>query len=222
MAEQIQLERDLRLVELTGGRYHAAHISTGAAVAAIRRAKRAGLPVTCDTAPPYFTLNETSIDGYRTHAKLSPPLRSEEDRAAIVLGLRDGTIDAIVSDHAPVDEDEKRVPFASAVPGAVGLETLLPLTLGLYHRGELPLLAALRAVTEAPAQILRLPAGRLAIGASADLVLFDLDRPWRIDAKNFRSSAINTPFDGMPVQGKALRSFVAGRLVYSEPAAGVV
>jgi dihydroorotase len=213
-AELILLERDLRLVELTGGRYHASLISTAAAVHAIAAAKTRGLPVTCDTAPPYFTLNESAIDGYSTDARLSPPLRSEADRQAIVEGLKNGTIDAITSDHAPVDQDEKRVPFIAATPGAIGLETLLPLVLGLYHRGEMSLLAALRAVTQAPAQILRLPVGRLAIDSAADLILFDLDKPWRIERAKLRSTATNTPFDGAPVQGKVLKTFVAGRLVY--------
>ncbi|HTH98624.1 MAG TPA: dihydroorotase [Stellaceae bacterium] len=218
VAELMMLERDLRLVELTGGRYHAAHISTAGAVEAIRQAKAKGLPVTCDTTPPYFTLNETAIDGYSTHAKLSPPLRSETHRRAVLQGLADGTIDAIASDHAAVDEDEKRVPFTSATPGAVGLETLLPLSLGLYHRGEMPLQLVLRALTQGPADILRLPVGRLSLGAIADLVLFDLDRPWRIDAGQFHSGATNTPFHGLPVQGKVVATFVGGRQTYSETA----
>ena len=213
-AELILLERDLHLVELTGGRYHASLISTAAAVNAIAAAKARGLPVTCDTAPPYFTLNEQAIDGYSTEARLSPPLRSETDRRAIVEGLKNGTIDAITSDHAPVDQDEKRVPFVDATPGAVGLETLLPLVLGLYHRGEMSLLGALRAITQAPAQILRLPVGRLAIDSAADLVLFDPDIPWRLARSKFKTTANNTPFDGMPVQGKAIKTFVAGRLVF--------
>ncbi len=213
-AELILLERDLRLVELTGGRYHASLISTAAAVQAIATAKTRGLPVTCDTAPPYFTLNESAIDGYSTDARLSPPLRSENDRKAIIEGLKNGTIDAITSDHAPVDQDEKRVPFIAATPGAIGLETLLPLVLGLYHRGEMSILAALRAVTQAPAQILRLPVGRLAIDSAADLVLFDLDMPWRVGRSRLRAAATNTPFEALPVQGKALKTFVAGRLVF--------
>jgi len=213
-AELILLERDLRLVELTGGRYHASLISTAAAVAAIATAKSRGLPVTCDTAPPYFALNEGAIDGYSTDARLSPPLRSEADRRAIVEGLKNGTIDAITSDHAPVDQDEKRVPFVAATPGAVGLETLLPLTMGLYQRGDMSLLSALRAITQAPAQILRLPVGRLAIDSAADLILFDPDLPWRITRPKLRGTAANTPFDGTPVHGKVFKTFVAGRLVY--------
>jgi dihydroorotase len=223
-AEIMMIERDLHLVELTGGRYHAAHISTGAAVAAIRKAKARGLPVTCDTAPQYFTLNETAIGNYRTFAKLSPPLRSENDRLAVVEGLKDGTIDAIASDHAPRDQDAKRLPYASAAPGMVGLETLLPLSLALYHDVGLPLLKVLRKLTQGPADILRLPIGRLAVGAPADLVLFDLERPWRIDAGKFVSKARNTLFDGHPVQGKVLRTFVAGRMAHvatDVPGAGI-
>ena len=159
IAELIMVERDLRLVEITGARYHAAHVSTAAAIEAIRRAKAQGLPVTCDTAPPYFVLNETAIGDYRTFAKLSPPLRSERDRRAVIEGLRDGTIDAIASDHAPWDQDSKRLPFSSAAYGIVGLETLLPLSLELYHNRHLDLLdvdaAAVREPGADPA-----PAGR--------------------------------------------------------------
>src|SRR5205814_6799126 len=130
--------------ELTGARYHVAHVSTAAAIDAIRRGKAAGLPVTCDTAPPYFALNETAIGDYRTFAKLSPPLRSEADRRAVVEGLGDGTIDAIASDHAPWDQDSKRLPFSSAACGIVGLETLLPLSLELYHNRHMSLTEVLR------------------------------------------------------------------------------
>jgi dihydroorotase len=219
-AELIMIERDLRLVELTGARYHVAHVSTGAAVEAIHRAKARGLPVTCDTAPAYFTLNETAIGEYRTYAKLSPPLRSEEDRRAIVEGLRDGTIDAIASDHRAEDQDAKRLPFAAAKPGIVGLETLLPLALGLHHGQGIPLLDVLRKLTQAPADILHLPVGRLAVGAAADLVLFDLETPWRIKASQFKSHTRNTPFDLHPVQGRVLRTFVAGRMAHVAPEAG--
>jgi dihydroorotase len=213
-AEVMMVERDLRLVEITGARYHAAHVSTAAAIEAIRAAKQRGLPVTCDTAPPYFALNETAVGEYRTFAKLSPPLRGEWDRRAVVEGLRDGTIDAIASDHAPHDQDSKRLPFTSAESGIIGLETLLPLSLELYHNGHLPLISLLRALTCAPADILRLPAGRLAIGAPADFVVFDLDRPWQIAEDDFRSKSKNSPFDGRPVQGRAIKTIVGGRVVY--------
>jgi dihydroorotase len=214
VAELIMVERDLRLVEMTGARYHVAHVSTAAAIDAIRLAKRRGLPVTCDTAPPYFALNETAVGDYRTYAKLSPPLRSEWDRRAVIAGLKDGTIDAIASDHAPWDQDSKRLPFASAASGILGLETLLPLSLELYHNGHLTLLDLLRRLSLGPATILGLPAGRLEIGAPADLVLFDLERPWRIAVAKFLSKSKNSPFDGRPVQGYALKTFVAGRLVF--------
>ena len=214
-AEVMMVERDLRLVEITGARYHVAHVSTGAAIDAIRSAKARGLPVTCDTAPPYFALNETAVGEYRTFAKLSPPLRDETDRRAVVAGLRDGTIDAIASDHSPHPQDSKRLPFASAEAGIVGLETLLLLTLELVHNGHVTLLQALRALSQRPAEILRLPAGRLAEGATADLVLFDLDRPGRIEIDKFRSKSKNSPFDGRPVQGRVLRTMVEGRLVFT-------
>jgi dihydroorotase len=215
-AEVIMIERDLRLVEITGGRYHVAHISTGAGIEAIRRAKAQGLPVTCDTAPPYFALNETAIGDYRTFAKLSPPLRGEWDRRAVVEGLRDGTIDAIASDHAPWGQDSKRLPFSSAAYGIVGLETLLPLSLELYHNGHLGLLEVIQRLTSNPASILRLPVGRLAPGAPADLVVFDPDLSWRISTDDFRSKSKNAPFDGRPVRGRVRRTIVDGRTIFRE------
>jgi dihydroorotase len=214
LAEVIMVERDLRLVALTGARYHAAHLSTAAAVAAIRQAKAAGLAVSCDTAPPYFALNETAIGDYRTFAKLSPPLRSEADRQAVVAGLADGTIDAIASDHAPWDQDSKRLPFSSASCGIVGLETLLALSLELYHNRHLSLLEVLRRLTQAPAHLLGLEAGRLAPGRPADLVVFDPDAPWRIDTEAFHSKSKNAPFDGRPVQGRVARTIVDGREIF--------
>jgi dihydroorotase len=213
-AEAIMVERDLRLCETTGGRLHFAHVSTEAAIEAIRAAKRRRLSVTCDTAPHYFALNETAVGDYRTFAKVSPPLRSEWDRRAVIAGLKDGTIDAIASDHSPHDQESKRLPFALAASGIIGLETLLPLTLELYHNGHLALLEALRPLTQRPAEILRLPAGRLAVGAAADLVVFDLDRPWRIDVDALRSKSKNAPYDGRPVQGRVLRTVIAGRSVF--------
>ena len=214
MAEIIMIERDLRLVEITGARFHIAHVSTAGGIDAIRRAKAAGLPVTCDTAPPYFALNETAIGDYRTFAKLSPPLRSEADRRAAVAGIADGTIDAIASDHAPWDQDSKRLPFSSAACGIVGLETLLPLSLELYHNRHLELIEVLRRLTINPARILGLDVGRLVPGSPADLVLFDPDMPWRIDTERFRSKSKNAPFDGRPVQGHAVQTIVDGRTIF--------
>jgi len=217
MAEVIMVERDLRLVEITGARYHVAHVSTAAAIEAIRQAKAQDLRVTCDTAPAYFVLNETAIGDYRTFAKLSPPLRSERDRRAVIEGLRDGTIDAIASDHAPWDQDSKRLPFSSAAYGIVGLETLLPLSLELYHNRHLDLLGLLRLLTVNPAGILRLPVGRLAVGAPADLVLFDPDLAWRICPDEFRSKSKNAPFDERPVQGRVQLTIVDGRTIFRHP-----
>jgi dihydroorotase len=214
MAEVIMLERDLRLVEITGARYHAAHVSTEDGVAAIRKAKALGLPVTCDTAPPYFVLNETAIGDYRTFAKLSPPLREESDRQAVVDGIVDGTIDAIASDHSPWDQDSKRLPFSSASAGIVGLETLLALALELYHGGRLSLIEVLRRLTVNPASILGLDVGTLKEGAPADLVLFDPDFAWRINTDALRSKSKNAPFDGRPVQGQVMRTIVDGRTIF--------
>lgn len=217
-AEVMMVERDLRLVELTGGRYHVAHVSTAAAIDAIRGAKARGLTVTCDTAPHYFTLNESAVGDYRTFAKVSPPLRSEDDRRAVVEGLKDGTIDAIASDHAPQDQDSKRLPFIQAENGIVGLETLLPLSLGLYHRGEMSLLDVLSRMTAGPADILGLNEGKLSKGAPCDLVLFDPDTPWRIDPGSLRSKSKNSPFENHPVQGRALRTVVGLRTAFDRAA----
>ncbi|TAL03977.1 MAG: dihydroorotase, partial [Rhodospirillaceae bacterium] len=203
-----------RLVAMTGARYHAAHISTSDSVEIIARAKARGLPVTCDTAPFYFALNELAVGDYRTFAKLSPPLRSEDDRRAIVDGLKNGVIDAIASDHSPQDQDSKRLPFPQAAFGGSGLETLLAVTLDLVHNGELSLSEALRRLTYAPAQLLGLEAGTLTKGHKADLVIFDPDRAWKIIADDFRSKSKNSPFDGRPVQGQVLRTVIDGRTVF--------
>ena len=213
-AEVIIIDRDLRLVERSGTPYHVAHLSTAAAVDAVRAAKARGLPVTCATAPHYFTLDETACDDYRTFAKVRPPLRSAADRAAICAGLADGTIDAIVSDHAPHDQDSKRTTFAQAAFGIIGLETMLPLALALVHDGHLSLPELLRRLGATPARLLGLEQGRLAKGAPADLVLFDLDTPWSIDVSALRSKSLNAPYDGRPVRGRALRTVVGGRTVF--------
>lgn len=215
-AEIIMLERDIRLAEMSGGRYHAAHISTSDSVAIIAAAKDKGLKVTCDTAPFYFALNELSVGDYRTFAKLSPPLRSEEDRVAITEGLRSGVIDAIASDHAPQDQDSKRLPFPQAAFGGSGLETLLAVSLDLYHNGNLSLLEVLRRLTTAPANLLGLDAGQLTKGHKADLMIFDPDEGWKVIADDFRSKSKNSPFDGRPVQGRVFRTVVDGRIVFDD------
>lgn len=219
-AEVMMIERDLHLVRMSGARYHVAHVSTAAAVEAIRRAKQEGLRVTCDTAPPYFSLNENEIGDYRTFAKLSPPLRGESDRRAVAAAVAEGIIDCIASDHAPHDVESKRVPFVQAAAGIVGLETLLPVSLELYHKGSLSLLDLLKCLTNRPAEILGLPQGRLAKGAPADMVLIDLDKPRRIDVASFKSKSKNSPYDGRPVQGAVLQTFVDGRLVFAADGEG--
>ncbi|NBB83975.1 MAG: amidohydrolase family protein [Alphaproteobacteria bacterium] len=218
VAEVIQVERDLRLVAATGARYHVAHATTPEALDAIRAAKRAGLSVTCDVAPPYFALTEVDVGDYRTFAKLSPPLRDDLDRRALVDAIADGTVDVIASDHWPQDQDSKRLPFAQAEPGVVGLETLLPLALELYHQERISLIDLLEKLTSRPADLLRLPVGRLSAGAPADLVLFDPDAPGRIDVEQFRSKSKNSPFDGRPVMGRVLRTVVDGRTVFTAAA----
>lgn len=214
-AEIIMIERDLRLVELTGARLHFAHVTTAESVRLIRQAKDRGLPITCDTAPHYFTLTENEVEDYRTFAKVSPPLRNEADRWAVMDGLADGTIDVIASDHMPQDQDHKRLPFAQASFGVVGLETLLPLALELHFEGAMSLLEVLATVTCKPAAILGLPVGRLAVGAPADLVTVDLDARWTVAPDSFRSKSKNSLFEDREVRGRAARTIVDGRVVWS-------
>ncbi|RYJ00517.1 MAG: dihydroorotase [Acetobacteraceae bacterium] len=213
-AESMMVARDIALARLTGGHVHFAHVSTGAALALIRAAKAEGLAVTCDTAPPYFDLNETAIGDWRTYAKLSPPLRPDADRLAVVAALADGTIDAIASDHQPRDADDKRLPFAQAEAGGAGLATLLGVTLARVHGGDLTLLQALDLLTARPAALLGLPVGRLAKGAAADLVLFALDRGWQVKAGALPGKAQNSPFDGRALEGIVLGTWKAGRRVF--------
>jgi dihydroorotase len=213
-AETIMVERDLRIAEMTGGRYHASSISTAESVEAVRRAKAKGLNVSCAVAPYHFSLNDAEVGPYRTFAKVAPPLRGEMDRQAIVEGLADGTIDVIASHHRPEDPEGKRLPFAQAAFGAVGLETLLAISLDLYHADRLTLLDLVARLSLRPAELLGLPQGRLAKGAPADLILFDPNAPWRVDAVAFQSKSKNTPFDGRPVQGRVLRTVVAGVTIH--------
>jgi len=214
LAEVMLVERDIRLVEMTGGRLHLSKISTAESVKVIAAAKARGLKITCDTAPPYFALNDLAVGDYRTFGKLVPPLRCEADRVAVVEGLRSGTIDAIVSDHRPQDQDSKRVPFAQAEPGGVGLETLLPVSLELMHNGQLTLPQLFQRLSSAPAQLFNLPGGKLAKGAPADLVLFDADFAWQVDRDDLWSKTKNSPFDERPVQGQVMATIVGGRTIY--------
>ena len=213
-AEPILVARDIRLARLTGGTVHFAHVSTGEALELIRRAKEDGLAVTCDTAPPYFDLNETAIGDFRTYAKLSPPLRPDADRRAVCAALADGTVDAVASDHQPRDADDKRLPFALAAPGGAGLATLLGVTLAQVHGNGLPLMRALDLLTARPARLLGVDAGRLAKGAPADLCLFDPERIWKVEAGLLPGKAQNTPFDGRALEGRVLGTWKAGRRVF--------
>ncbi len=213
-AEALMVARDIALARLTGGAVHFAHVSTAAALELIRRAKHEGLRITCDTAPPYFDLNETAIGNWRSYAKLSPPLRADADRQAVAAALADGTIDAVASDHQPRDPDDKRLPFAQAAPGGAGLATLLGITLAQVHNGTIPLPRALAMLTAAPARILGLSCGTLAKGAAADLTLFDPERAWRVTAGALPGRAQNTPFDGRALEGRVLGTWKAGRQVF--------
>jgi dihydroorotase len=212
-AEAILVARDIRLAALTGGAVHFAHVSTAEALALIRHAKADGIAVTCDTAPPYFDLNETAIGDFRTYAKLSPPLRKEADRMAVVAALADGTIDAIASDHQPRDADDKRQPFAQATPGGAGLTTLLGITLAQVHKGALPLAQAIELLTAKPAMLLGIDAGRLRKGGAADLCLFHPDRIWQVEAGKLPGKAQNTPFDGRALEGVVLGTWKTGQRV---------
>jgi dihydroorotase len=213
-AETVMLERDIRLVRLTGGRYHAAMISCADSAEIVRAAKARGLPVTCGVSINHLALNENDIGDYRTFLKLSPPLRHEDDRQAMIEALADGTIDVIVSDHNPQDVETKRLPFSEAANGAVGLETLLSAALRLVHAGRISLPGLLRALSTRPAEVLGLPGGRLAVGAPADLIVFDPDAPYVLDKRQLRSLSKNTPFDEARLEGQVTTTMVAGRIVF--------
>ncbi|ETX27598.1 dihydroorotase [Roseivivax isoporae] len=214
MAERMGLDRDIALVEMTGVRLHADQITTARALPALERAKRNGFDVTAGTSMHHLTLNEMDVADYRTFFKVKPPLRSEDDRQAVIEAVRSGLIDTISSMHTPQDEESKRLPFEEAASGAVGLETMLPVLLRLYHSGDLDLPVLFRALALNPARRLGLDGGRLAVGAPADLVLFDADKPFVLDRFGLRSKSKNTPFDGARLQGKVLKTFVAGSVVY--------
>jgi dihydroorotase len=215
MAERIGLDRDIALVEMTGARYHADQITTIRALPALQRAKRNGLDVTAGVSIHHLTLNELDVADYRTFFKVKPPLRSEDDRLAMIEAVGSGLIDIISSMHTPQDEESKRLPFEEAASGAVALETLLPAALRLYHADQLDLPTLFRAMSLNPATRLGLPCGRLSVGAPADLVLFDADIPFVMDRFALRSKSGNTPFDGQRMQGKVLSTYVAGQEIYA-------
>ncbi|MDO5621467.1 MAG: dihydroorotase [Paracoccus sp. (in: a-proteobacteria)] len=214
MAEVMGLDRDLALVAMTGARYHADQITIAASLPTLRRARQAGLDVTAGISIHHLTLNEYDVGGYRSFFRFTPPLRAEDDRMAMVQAIADGDIDVIASFHTPQDEESKRLPFESAAPGAVGLQTLLPAALRLYHQGGLSLPQLWRAMALNPAQRLGLPQGRLSIGAPADLVLFDPDAPFVLDRFSLLSKSKNTPFDGARMQGRVRGTWVGGQQVY--------
>jgi dihydroorotase len=213
-AEEVMVARDIALLERTGGRLHIAHASAAGTVELVRQAKRRGLPVTAEATPHHFTLDETAVGEYDTNAKMNPPLRSREDVAAVVAGLRDGAIDAIASDHAPHHRDEKEVEFEQAAHGVVGLETALALALRLVGEADLPIETVIRAMSAAPARILGVPGGALEVGAVGDLTLIDPQCTWEVNPDAFRSKSRNTPFGGWRLSGAARATIVGGRVVW--------
>ncbi|MDP4891230.1 dihydroorotase [Cypionkella sp.] len=214
MAERIGLDRDIGLVEMTGVRYHADQITTARSLPALERAKANGFAITAGVSIHHLTLNEMDLGDYRTFFKFTPPLRSEEDRLAMVQAVAEGLIDIIGSFHTPADEESKRLPFEDAASGAVGLETLLPAALRLYHADQIDLPSLFRALALNPANLLGLPQGRLALGAPADLVLFDPYAPSLLDRSRLHSKSKNTPFDGCRMEGRVLATYVGGAQVY--------
>ena len=214
VAERIMLERDLALAELTGARLLVDQITTGDACERLAAAQARGVRATASASINHLTFNELDVGDYRTFYRLDPPLRAEADRQALIAALASGRVEIVTSAHTPQPAEEKRLPFAEASPGAVGLETLLPALLSLHHDGSVPLLTLLKAVTCAPADLLGLPCGRLAKGAPADLILLDLDAPRRIDADRLLSKSKNSPFDGRLVQGEVKLTLADGRVVH--------
>lgn len=214
-AEALAVARDVRLAAATGARLHIRQVTTAESIDIVRRAKARGVRVTCGVTPGHMLLNDQATLGYRSFARLSPPLRIESDRLAVLDGLVDGTIDVIASGHDPRTQEDKRLPFADAAPGMVGAETLLALALSPVHDGRIELPALLARLTSNPARLFGLPGGRLAPGEPADLMLFDPSSPWRVDADRMAASSDNTPFDGMPVQGRVLMTVKGGEIFRS-------
>ena len=215
IAETIMIERDIRLVEATGARYHIAQISSRKSIEIVRQAKDKGLPVTCGVSSNHLMLNQNDVENYRTFAKLMPPLRTEEDRQALIEAIADGTIDVIVSGHNPQGEDAKRRPFGEAEFGSIGVETLLAAGLTLHHEVKVPLTRLIEAMSTTPSRLLGLSAGTLSIGHPADLILIDIDAPWIVDADNLHSRSRNAAIEGRKVQGKVTETIVSGKTVFS-------
>jgi dihydroorotase len=213
-AETVILERDIRLASLSRARYHAASITCAESLDVLRRAKEGGLAVTAAASVNHLTLNELDIGSYRTFFKVSPPLRAEQDRFALVEALAEGLLDVVMSDHNPQDVETKRLPFAEAAPGAIGIETMLPAGLRLVHNGGMKLTTLLKAMSTRPAELLGLQAGTLKPGSPADVIVADIDAPWVLDPDKLKSKCKNTPFDEARLQGRVLRTIVAGRTVF--------
>lgn len=209
------MQRDLALAKLTGGRYHAAKISTVMAAEAIARARQTGGNVSAGVSINHLSLNENDVGEYRTFFRLSPPLRAEEDRLAMIEALKNGAVDLIVSSHDPQDVDTKRLPFTDAADGAIGLETLLAVALRLYHNGDVTMLRLIETLSTAPARLLGLEKGALAPGSAADMIVVDPHRPWVVEERKLRSRSKNTAFEGARLQGMVLQTLVAGRTVFS-------
>ena len=215
-AETIAIATILSLARESGARVHLCRLSTAEGVAMVRAAKASGLSVTCDVAAHHLHLCDVDIGWFDAHANLVPPLRGTRDRAALRAGVADGTIDVICSDHAPVDDDAKQLPFAEAEPGATGLELLLPLTLKWAQEDNVELPTALSRITAAPAAVLGVAAGNLAVGAAADVCVFDPAAYWRVDRKALRSQGKNTPFLGLEVPGRVRWTLVGGQVVHGD------
>ncbi len=213
--EIIPLERDLRIAALTRAKYHASQISVPESVEAIQVARKRGAKVTCGISINHLSLNENDIGEYRTFFKLYPPLRSEDDRMAMVDALAKGQIDIIVSSHDPQDVDTKRLPFGEAADGAIGLETMLSAALRLHHAGQVPLMRLIDAMSTRPAEIFGLPGGTLKVGAPGDIALIDLDEPWLVSRDSLLARSKNTPFEDARFSGRAVATFVAGQCVHS-------
>ena len=213
-AEIVMLERDVRLAALAGGRYHAASITCAESLDVLRRAKDSNPNITASVSINHLTLNEIDVGSYRTFCKLAPPLRAEVDRVAMVEAVASGLVDAVMSDHDPQDVENKRLPFAEATPGAIGIETMLVAGLRLVHNGEIALANLLKAMSTRPAELLGLPGGSLRPGSIADVIVIDLDVPWVLDRAQLKSKCKNTPFDEARLQGRVVRTIVSGRTAY--------
>ncbi len=216
ISESVIVQRDVAILEAVGGRYHLLHASVKESVEIIREAKKKGLNVTCEACPHHFILNDKQVLKSGSNAKMNPPLRSESDRVAIIEGLRDGTIDSITTDHAPHDIDSKDKPLQDAAFGIVGVETMLPLSLKLYHDGVVGLSDLIAKMTCNPAKVINFDGGNLAPGSRADITVIDLDKEWVIETDKFHSKSKNSPFDGFKVKGKAVITVVGGKIVYQE------